>query len=562
MNSPEQPSGGMQAGGMKDSSLVPVATERESGDAGSAASFERYRAPRGHGDALIQPPLSTVPQLFASNTTRLAACDDSWEPLRREARGWLIIAAVRSTGRYRDTSWVSQRDSAKVVMSGHQPTLFHPGVWFKNFSLDRVGRDLSAVPINIVVDNDVSDSATVGVPVRDPVSGLFHTAAVAFDTFGGGLPYEQALIQDREVFAGFAESLVDAARPVATDPCVQELWPHVMAAADRFPLLGRAIAEGRHAFEGDIGLQTLELPLSEIASTRFFGAFVFRLLSDPAGLQRAYNESADLYRSAHGIRSAAHPVPNLADVDGWNEVPLWVYCDDHPNRHPVWAQQRGAELVLSDRQGLDVAMSTESEQAFGADWSRVCASGIKLRPRALVTTMFLRCVMSDLFLHGIGGGKYDQLGDLIAARVLGVEPPQFMVLSSTVHLASGDGRDYAEEIRQARLKIRQSIFNPELLLDQSCEGRDDIAELVDRKRLLLTDMPPRGQRLPWHTEITKINRQLSGELELKRASLAAEIGELSAARKSQALLCSRELSFCLYDLGKLVSELQGMLSLD
>ena len=41
------------------------------------------------------------------------------------------------------------------------------------------------------------------------------------------------------------------------------------------------------------------------------------------------------------------------------------------------------------------------------------SEGIRLRPRALTTTMYLRLAMGDLFLHGIGGAKYDQLTDRI-----------------------------------------------------------------------------------------------------------------------------------------------------
>ena len=37
--------------------------------------------------------------------------------------------------------------------------------------------------------------------------------------------------------------------------------------------------------------------------------------------------------------------------------------------------------------------------------------GIRLRTRALTTTLFARYVLGDLFVHGIGGAKYDELGD-------------------------------------------------------------------------------------------------------------------------------------------------------
>ena len=34
-------------------------------------------------------------------------------------------------------------------------------------------------------------------------------------------------------------------------------------------------------------------------------------------------------------------------------------------------------------------------------------SGVKIRPRAILTTLYSRLFLSDLFIHGIGGAKYD-----------------------------------------------------------------------------------------------------------------------------------------------------------
>ncbi len=39
---------------------------------------------------------------------------------------------------------------------------------------------------------------------------------------------------------------------------------------------------------------------------------------------------------------------------------------------------------------------------------------VRLRTRALTTTLFSRFLLGDLFIHGIGGAKYDELGDEIA----------------------------------------------------------------------------------------------------------------------------------------------------
>ena len=59
---------------------------------------------------------------------------------------------------------------------------------------------------------------------------------------------------------------------------------------------------------------------------------------------------------------------------------------------------------------------------------------MRLRTRALTTTLFSRFLLGDLFIHGIGGAKYDELGDEIARRFFGIEPPGFLTVSMTLWL--------------------------------------------------------------------------------------------------------------------------------
>ena len=87
-------------------------------------------------------------------------------------------------------------------------------------------------------------------------------------------------------------------------------------------IAGCALAQARHGLEGELGLKTLELPLGVLCRTSAFAEFVLSILSELPRFHRCYNGAAVQYREAHGIRSTAHPVPNLAEQDGWFEAPL------------------------------------------------------------------------------------------------------------------------------------------------------------------------------------------------------------------------------------------------
>ena len=65
---------------------------------------------------------------------------------------------------------------------------------------------------------------------------------------------------------------------------------------------------------------------------------------------------------------------------------------------------------------------------------RVPSRPVRIRSRALTTTLYARLFLADLFIHGIGGGKYDQLTNEIAQKFYGAELPDYLVLSATLLL--------------------------------------------------------------------------------------------------------------------------------
>src|SRR5439155_11533539 len=67
-------------------------------------------------------------------------------------------------------------------------------------------------------------------------------------------------------------------------------------------------------------------------------------------------------------------------------------------------------------------------------WLALEGRGFKIRSRALTNTLFARLFLVDLFIHGIGGGRYDELTDEIARRFYDHEPPRYLVLSATLLL--------------------------------------------------------------------------------------------------------------------------------
>lgn len=532
---------------------------------------------------MILPSLGQAAALVHENRRRQSAetADVCGRPLahwRRLARAEMLRDAARYTAVYRGVDFADGLEAASadvtIVMSGHQPTLFHPGVWFKNFAISSIARRLGgcstnssgpgrAVAINLVIDNDVASGSSIRVPIWDAATGQLGRGSVAYDIAGGGVPFEQNRIRDRTTFDAFADGVRAAIAPLVSDPLVTRLWPHAIRAASRCENVSCALAQARHALEGDIGLQTLELPLSVVCRGESFAAFALAVVGDAERFRAVYNRSANEYRAANRIRSSAHPVPNLGADGDWIEVPFWIYCDQSPQRRGAWGRVRGDRLQISDRRKLTATVSLPIGDHSPAELANQFGPRFKLRPRALATTMYARLVLSDLFIHGIGGAKYDELGDVITRRFLGVRPPELMVVSATARLPvaqstraqiDGDfdhptiaGLRLPATVAEVRAMVRRTHFAPETFADVAKLP----AHLCQAKRALIANPPPPQTKGNWHRELTAINRQLSSDLEPLRRTLVERLPEVRQRETARTILASREHSFCLFPLDHL-----------
>jgi len=513
----------------------------------------RLRAPRDHRTALVEPPLTDVPTLLETNRQRVAQFDvelsgRSLSDLARFGRRELVGRAHQYTTRYRDTE--IDPECEPVLLSGHQPELFHPGVWFKNFALSRLGRDFGGAAVQILIDTDTVKTPSIRVPTGSVDAP--RVEAVPLDMPTADVPYEVRSVKDRAMLAGFPGRVAETLGGLVADPLVHELWPLVIEGLDDDDRLGACLARGRHRLEERWGLDTLEIPQSEICRFESFRWFTAHLLSEMPRVWEIYNEGIRCYRQANRIRSRNHPAPELESSDDWLEAPFWISSPSTPARRRLFVRQQGDELVLSDRSGLE----TRLPLFVGNDISRSVAAlaeleqaGIRIRSRALITTMFARLVLSDLFLHGIGGGKYDELTDWLVRRLFAVEPPRFMILSATYRLPIEHGTVDDGAIRAIDQQLRDLTYNP----DRYVEGdatQSAAAWIEQKQRWVATAQTRENARLRCHA-IREANENLQPMVADERSKLRQRREQLARAQRAAAVLGSREYSFCLYQSGPL-----------
>ncbi len=189
---------------------------------------------------------------------------------------------------------------------------------------------------------------------------------------------------------------------------------------------------------------------------------------------------------------------------------------------------------MSDDRDVDVA----AEQLAAA-----AAGGIKLRTRALATTLFARLVLSDLFLHGIGGAKYDQVTDDVARRFFKIALPEFATVSATLRLPIEHPAAGHASIREARQQLRQLTYHPERFV--SSDGPAAAAAIREKTRWIQTPKTPQNARAR-HQAITSANAALQPFVAPRRDEFLRSNVEIEHRLAVDSILGSREFSFCLF----------------
>jgi hypothetical protein len=465
--------------------------------------------------------------------------------LRVLARQELTQAAWRYSSSYRDVPEPPVGDPLLWV-AGHQPQMFHPGVWFKNFVLGAWARETAGVAINLVIDNDRLKHPTLRVPTGTVASPSSEN--LAYDDMSAALPFEERRVMNEELFQSFGERVQRSVASLLPEPLISQYWPLVLEERRRSPLIGQCLAAARHRLEGTWGLDNYELPASQMCASQSFRWFLSHLLAHLPRFQSLYNECLFEYRRRHHLRSTSHPVPQLERQGEWLEAPFWIWQREFPERRRLFVRAADSQLELSDRgsfqRWLPVDPSGTSAKAVEAlaDWER---AGIKIRTRALTTTLFARLVLSDLFLHGIGGGKYDELTDDLIRRFFGFEPPGLAVATATLRLPVDRPHGSEQRVHELDHFLRESQYHPERFLT-AADRTDEVQKWIDYKARWIETLPTRENAKQRCHAIRDANRALQSPVEAQRARWVEERAVRQEQVRMERILAWREYAFCLF----------------
>jgi hypothetical protein len=506
-------------------------------------SPKRMRAPAGDGAVVAVPPLHTAGDLLTRNRRRLHDAGERLILMGRplaELRCRAQEQAVnsRSGGRQPPETSLTRRTppaQGTFIVAGHQPELFHPGVWVKNFALCGLARRHHAAALNLIVDDDAIKTTALRVPAPP------HIRRVLFDRWTGAIPYEERTIVDRALFASFAERVGELTRHWPYEPMLPAFWTEVLRQAERTANLGECFAAARRTFEHAWGCDNREVPLSALCDAEAFAYFACHLLVNLPHFHSLYNAIVADYRRRHGIRDRQHPVPDLAADGDWLEAPFWFWRAGAARRERLFARLGKDRVEL---RGIAVGLAA-LDPPYDV-WRVLQSHGIKIRTRALTTTLYARLFLADLFLHGIGGGIYDELTDVLMRRFYGIEPPEYLVLSATRWLPLPRSPATPDDRRRLLRELRDLIHNPQRHLD-ALSASEQLSELARRKHEWIAHpAATAAERRERFRVLRSLTAELRHPLRPRAEQLRRQLSDCEQQLRINAVLQRRDYSFCLY----------------
>ncbi len=557
----------------------------------SETEIDRLAAPAEDGALLLWPPPQSWAALVEAN---------------RRARQTCVIAfANRRLGKLLE----GQFSGPPVVMSGHQPGFIHPGIWVKNVAASGLAARLGGQAKFLVVDSDAPrqlvlcwprrredaentanldrpegrTGASYGEPGQPSLAagGSSSSPLAGSSSFSPRSASDWLITESAAIPGGIIGLAYEQFKPLAAPPwreffgCVRgdcadsatQTWPvfveGFLGGGATASYVDRWIA-GVMAVDRLLGVHSPQfVRASSLFSNSAAGEpggeaashFVAHLLLNADSFAGAYNAALAEYRRRRGIRGRQHPVPDLVQENRRTEIPFWVFRDSRP-RCRLFISHRGADKL--ELWAGDVSLCVLGAPALAGEPGKVLGAGLKshwIRPRALALTMYARLLACDLFIHGIGGAKYDQIADDVIRRFFRVEPPAYACVSATCRLplprfniAEGDRAAAARAFRDLR-------YNPQRRAgDSLLKNNAEAASVLARRASAVAEAARLREQASWrHAErraafkaIREANEGLQaampGAIEAARRRLA----EVEACLEHDRIAKSREWFLALY----------------
>ncbi len=498
-----------------------------------------YDVPRGNREYACWPAVAELVGLIEHNRRLINSFSfDVLDIAAGEFRARTIATLADAAREYAARIGIGRPATLDrpIVATGHQADLHHAGVWIKNHLACRLAHAAGGSSLNLIVDNDVPKHLGILMPVRDgekwyQKEAFFASrrAEAAFEEYPGQVEKPRRFLSEtRRISAGM---------PHADEAC--RLAERLTASSGRGATLADVTSALRAGYETEVEIENCELPVSRLAATPVFAAFVASIIREARHFAGIYNKALSDYRSRHRVRNAANPLPDLAMDEETVEAPFWVWRAGG-SRQRLKVHGDSACITLVAGAEAVGSLCVESFESAARSWSAIESSGVKIRPRALTNTIFMRLFASDLFIHGIGGAMYDEVTDQIIREFYGTEPPQYATVSATLTLDWDFEPVDPSDVGALKQAIREIDYNPQRHIENRGPTCGEAALIDEKWRLVRSTPDTRKARRKKFQRIREINSRLAERLVSLREGRLRQLRETTEKLERDRVAFARE----------------------
>lgn len=354
-----------------------------------------------------------------------------------------------------------------IIATGHQAWFWHPGILAKDMAMAQAADYHNGHMLHLVVDHDVHPAMQLPIPIRlgnAMIGKVVQLAKVRDDIpIASQKPVDIKQVQDnlwylkQEQSASLGKALVNM-------PVCVNLGQQITV------ILTRLMQQ----WVGDVPVlystQLLKLPTAQ--------RLLDQMLDNPLVMARCYNNA---------VNEVPHAgISHLALEPDRVELPLWLIQWDTP-RTKVYADIADHDAILVDEHGQVIDRQTAM-----------------LAPKALFLSALMRSVVSQLFIHGKGGGVYDQVTEIWWSQWK--QPPlsALAIASADLYMKWDVPLAHEEDVEDAICHLHHLRHNMDRFTDVDPQLAQAKAELIEN---LANPKANRTDKKVWFKQLHAINDQ-------------------------------------------------------